>query len=208
MDLPIYSDSTLRSSLQFADLKRLKVSDPLPAWNAADRTIGLMEGATGVAAARAGLNEPNEISMDGFLKLHADLFQGREGAGRLRTTELRPIYRGQDCAPPEFISRSLENLFSWVAADSFNELHPIEKCALAITRIADIWPFEFGNLTAGIVFANTFLKQANLTPFFVRPEHVREFEGVVAQSLSIETQPLINAIYQTVRREMEALAQR
>jgi hypothetical protein len=205
MDLPIYSDSTLRSSLQFANLKRLNVPDPLPAWNTADRLIGAMEGAAGVAAARDGLNE---MSMNGFLKLHADLFEGREGAGRLRTTELRPIYRGQDCAPPEFIGRSLENLFSWIAADSFNELHPIEKCALAITRIADIWPFEFGNLTAAIVFANVFLKQANLTPFFVLPEHVREFEGVVAQSLSIETQPLINAIYQTVRREMEALAQR
>jgi hypothetical protein len=52
---------------------------------------------------------------------------------------------------------------------------------------------------------NVFLRQANLTPFFVERQHMQEFEKTIAQSLSIETQPLINAIYKTVRREMEAL---
>src|SRR5262249_39614383 len=128
------------------------------------------------------------------------------GAGSLRRRELDPLYRGQDCAPPEFIERSVDNLVNWIGAESFGEIHPIEKSALAITRIADIWPFEFGNLTTAIVFANAFLKDAGLTPFFVEPKHLPEFEKIIAQSLSIETQPLVNAIYKTVRREMESLA--
>ena len=205
MDLPIYSDSMLRSSLQFADLARLKVNDRTPAWEKADRFIAQLEGASGVAAARAGLKE---ISKDALLVVHSVLFQCREGAGHLRVNELRPLYRGQDCAPPEFINRSLDNLFSWITAESFNEIHPIEKCALTITRIVDIWPFEFGNLTVGVVFGNAFLQGAGLTPFFLEPKHLPEFEKIIAQSLSIETQPLVNAIYKTIRREMEALATR
>ena len=205
MDLPIYSDSMLRSSLQFADLGRLKVDDATPAWEKAGRFIAKMEGARPGAAARTAVPE---ISKNALLALHSELFQNREGAGHLRTTELRPLYRGQDCVPPEFIDRSLDNFFSWIGAESFNEIHPIEKCALAMTRIVDIWPFEFGNFTAAVAFANAFLRGAGLTPFFVEPKQMPEFEKVIAQSLSIETQPLVNAIYKTVRREMEALATR
>jgi hypothetical protein len=46
------------------------------------------------------------------------------------------------------------------------------------------------------------LNDAGLAPFFVLPEHKSEFEKVVANSMIIEMQPLINAIYQTVKREM------
>ena len=53
-----------------------------------------------------------------------------------------------------------------------------------------------------IVFANKALNDAGLAPFFVLPEHKPEFEKVIASSMIIEMQPLINAIYQTVKREM------
>jgi hypothetical protein len=96
----------------------------------------------------------------------------------------------------------MDNLEVWLAADSFRDIHPIERCALTITRIVDVWPFEFGNLTTAIVFANKSLNDAGLAPFFVLPEHRREFEQAVANSMTIEMQPLINAIYQTVKREM------
>jgi len=56
--------------------------------------------------------------------------------------------------------------------------------------------------------ANIGLRQAGLAPFFVLPEHRKEFNTVIAQALTIETQPLVNAIYNTIKREMEALAAR
>jgi hypothetical protein len=40
----------------------------------------------------------------------------------------------------------------------------------------------------------------------VLPEHRKEFTTVVAQAMAIETQPLVNAIFNCVKREMEALA--
>jgi len=198
-DLPVYSNAMLRTGLQFADLDRFKGPDLTEVWTKSDLQIARMEGASDVAVARAVLDQ---CTKNELLKVHALLFQARAGAGQLRNTELRPIYRGQDCAPPEFIEHSLDNLEKWLAADSFREIHPIEKCALTMTRVVDIWPFEFGNLTTAIVFANHALKEAGLAPFFVLREHQGEFEKAVANSMSIEMQPLINAIYQTVKREM------
>ena len=59
-----------------------------------------------------------------------------------------------------------------------------------------------------LIAANVCLRQASLSPFFFAPEHAKEFSTTVAQALTIETQPLVNAIYNTVKREMQTLASR
>jgi len=204
-DLPIYSETPLRTGLQFAELERLKGPDAARAWVLADTQIALLEGASGVFAARESLTAP---SKDSLLQLHALLFPDRPGAGQLRKTSLKPLFRGQDCAPPEFIERSLDNMVVWLTAESFTQIHPIEQCALTMTRIIDVWPFEFGNLTAAVVFGNLPLRNAGLTPFFVLPEHKGEFEKAIAHAMTIDMQPLVNAIFRTVKKEMESLAKR
>ena len=55
------------------------------------------------------------------------------------------------------------------------------------------------------MLANVGLRQAGLAPFFVIPEHKKEFMTVVAQAMAIEMQPLVNAIFNCIKREMEAL---
>lgn len=202
-DLPIYSDIPLRTGLQFAALESLKGRDDSAVWNRAGAFIAAMEGGTGAGAARAGLTG---ISKEAVLGAHALAFPERPGAGELRKTGLQPLFRGQDCAPPEFIDHSIDNLVAWLTAESFTQIHPIEQCALAITRFIDVWPFEFGNFTVALLFGNLALRRAGLTPFFVLPEHRREFERTIAQAMTIDMQPLINAIFQTVRKEMQALA--
>jgi len=201
-DLPIYSNTMLRTGLQFADLARFENLNLSEAWSKSDEHLAKLEGASNVAAARSALQGSTKSEL---LKVHGVLFSARPGAGQFRSLEIPPLYRGQDCAPPAFIERSIDNLEVWLAADSFKEIHPIERCALTVTRIVDIWPFESGNLTTAIVFANKALSDAGLAPFFVLPEHKNEFEKVVASSMIIEMQPLINAIYQTVKREMTQL---
>jgi hypothetical protein len=204
-DLPIYSETPLRTGLQFAELERLKGSDTSAVFPQADAWISAFEGATGVTAARESLTV---VSKDALLRVHALLFQNRTGAGLWRRTPLKPFYRGQDCAPPEFIERSVENLMTWLTAESFTQIHPIEQCGLVMTRIIDVWPFEFGNMTAAMVFGNLPLRNAGLTPFFVLPEHRSEFDKAISQAMTIDMQPLMNAIYRTVKKEMEALAKR
>jgi fido (protein-threonine AMPylation protein) len=199
-DLPIYSESMLRTRQQFADLERLKGLDLTPSWDKSDEHLEQMEGAVNVRSARSMIQEP---SKSGLLTIHKLIFAGREGAGELRRSISKPLFRGHDCPDPQFIERSLDNFFTWMTAESVSEIHPIEKAALVLSRIVDIWPFEFGNLTTAIVFANLFLRRAGLAPFFVRSEHLKEFNTVIAQAMSIETQPLVNAIYRTVKAEMQ-----
>ena len=204
-DLPIYPEAPLRTGLQFAELEKLKSAHTFASLPKADAWTSALEGAAGVEAARESLNP---LTKHGLLHAHAVLFPNRAGAGHWRQTPLKPLYRGQDCAPPEFIERSVDNLMTWLSAESFTQIHPIEQCALAMTRIIDVWPFEFGNLTLALLFGNVPLQKAGLTPFFVQPEHRAEFEKVIAQAMTIDMQPLVNAIYRTVKKEMEALAGR
>ena len=202
-DLPIYSDSMLRTRLQFAGLEPLKDRDVNTAWLKSDKNLERVEGAANIGQARQMVNE---LTKAGLLQMHAIVFKERAGAGELRHGAIKPRYRGQDCPAPQFIERSLDNFFKWLTAESMAEIHPIERAALVLTRVADIWPFEFGNLTMSIVAANFVLRDASFAPFYVRREHAKEFETVIAQAMTIETQPLVNAIYNTIKREMEALA--
>jgi len=186
--------------MQFADLDRFKDVDTTPVWQKADDFLAKLEGAANIRQAR---EQALEQTKSALLQIHSTAFDGV-----LRRSSMRPLFRGQDCPDPEFIERSLDNFVNWMTAESVAEIHPIERAALVITRIADIWPFETGNLTVAILFANIGLAKAGLPPFFVRPEHQREFQTVIAQAMTIETQPLVNAIYKTIKRELESLAAR
>ena len=204
-ELPIYSESILRTRLQFQDLERLKGFDSASVWEKSDSMIEQFEGAINVAKAREQIQE---LTRSNLLSSHSILFSGRNGAGVWRSEPLKPLYRGQDCPAPEFIERSIDNSVNWLTAESVSEIHPIERAALVLTRIADIWPFQFGNLTVALMAANACLRQAGFSPFFFPPEYAREFNKTVAQAMAIETQPLVNAIYNTVKREMQALGNR
>jgi fido (protein-threonine AMPylation protein) len=197
-DLPIYSESMLRTRLQFADLDKLRNIDTASIWEKSDKLLEQLEGGSDVRRARENVQAATKA---GLLEIHSTVFDGV-----LRQRSLQPQFRGQDCPDPQFIDRSLDNFFNWLTAESVAEIHPIEKAALVLSRIVDIWPFNQGNLTVAIMMANIGLRQAGLAPFFVLPEHKKEFNTTVAQAMSIETQPLVNAIYRTIKREMEALA--
>jgi hypothetical protein len=82
-DLPIYSDTPLRTGLQFAELERLKGADVSLAFPQTDAWISALEGATGVTAARESLTT---FSRDGLLRIHALLFPDRAGAGPVETS--------------------------------------------------------------------------------------------------------------------------
>ena len=202
-DLPIYSESILRTSRQFSDLDRFKSHDISPIWEKSDRLIEELEGGVNARGAREAVQEATKA---GLLHIHRTMFGRTVFGGHLRKQSVAPLFRGQDCPDPEFIDRSLDNFFGWLTAESVAEIHPIERAALGLVRIADIWPFDTGNLTVAIMLGNIILAQANLPPFFVLPEHKREFTAIIGQAMTIETQPLINAIYKTIMRELEALA--
>src|SRR5207237_1643674 len=65
-DLPIYSESVLRTRLQFADLDRLKGADLTPVWEKADRFIEQLEAGRNVRQARESVQE---MTKQGLLKI-------------------------------------------------------------------------------------------------------------------------------------------
>jgi fido (protein-threonine AMPylation protein) len=197
-DLPIYSDSMLRSRLQFADIERLKHVETGSIWEKSDPFIEQLEGGKNVRQAREAVQV---LTKAGLLEIHSIVF-----GGGLRREAMKPLFRGQDCPDPEFIDRSLDNLLTWLTAESVAEIHTIERAALALIRVVDIWPFGSGNLSTAIIFGNVILRGSGFPPFFVLPEHKRELNTIIAQAMMIETQPLINAIYKTIKRELEAIA--
>src|SRR5579884_3300827 len=114
-DLPIYSDSMLRTRLQFADLERMKGVDTSSVWEKSDRMIEQFEGAINAGQAR---KQMQDITRSNLLSAHSILFSGRQGAGVWRGESLKPLYRGQDCPAPEFVERSIDNFVNWLTAES------------------------------------------------------------------------------------------
>src|SRR5262245_14037231 len=70
-DLPIYSESMLRTRLQFADLERFKHLDATPIWEKSDPLIEQFEGGTNVRRARELVMEPTK---SGLLEIHSIVF--------------------------------------------------------------------------------------------------------------------------------------
>ena len=198
-ELPIYSDMLRRGPDPFADLKNLEEVDLTTCWERFDRLIDLGESASDVKHARESLTAPTK---EVLLRLHERMFSGREGAGALRGSVTTAMFRGQDCPEPEFVDRSLDNFERWLTADSFMEIHPVLQAALVLTRLVDIWPFEFGNRTTAVVFCNHFLAEAHLPPFFILPENVEEFDRVLEPAITMQTQPLVTSIYESMQREL------
>src|SRR2546422_9119404 len=116
-DLPIYSESVLRTRLQFADLEKLRNVDTAPVWEKSDMFIGQFEGAVDVRLAR---EELIAFSKPNLLRAHAILFSRRDNAGILRREPLHPVYRGQDCPPPPFIYPPLQKFFQCLGAGSYS----------------------------------------------------------------------------------------
>src|SRR5262245_30662007 len=123
-DLPIYSESMLRTHLQFADLGRFKHVDTTSIWEKSDTFIEEFEGGANVRRARETANEPTKATL---YEIHSIVF-----GGPLRQLAMKPLFRGQDCPDPEFIDRSLDNFFNWLTAESIAEIHAIERAALVL----------------------------------------------------------------------------
>ena len=86
-DLPIYSESVLRTRSQFADLEKLKSVGTATVWEKSDKFIEQFEGAVDVRHARESLTA---LTKPNLLHAHAILFSGRENAGILRQDLILP----------------------------------------------------------------------------------------------------------------------
>jgi fido (protein-threonine AMPylation protein) len=198
-DLPIFSEAMFRGANRFDSVDRARGMNLDPVLERFDRMLDHGEGNAPAGDARRALAGGSPSAL---LAVHRLLFPGREASGELRVSAVAAIYPGQDCPDPEHIAASLRTLGQWMEAESFGEMHPIEQAALVLTRIVDVWPFEYGNRTAAVVFANQRLLSAGYPPFFVLPDQLGEFEQILHRAIRMETEPLVRAIYKCMEREL------
>ncbi len=199
-DLPIVPAPDFRRSHRFPDLDRFVNLDLSPSLERFDARVSQRDGIGDVARARQVMTDPGK---SGLLQIHRALYHPRPGAGQLRQSPVPAIFSGQDCPEPEFIDRALDNFGRWLSADSFLEIHAIEQAGLTLTRIVDIWPFDFGNRTAAVIFSNFFLIRAGYPPFAIISGQEEDFAGVLAAAIRMQTEPLVRAIYNSIIRELD-----
>jgi fido (protein-threonine AMPylation protein) len=197
-DLPIYPD--VRRTHRFPHLDVAPQFDLPAALERFDRIWSQRDRVGGLSQARSAMTEAGKV---GLLDIHRALFHPHVGAGQLRQSSVSARFIGQDCPEPQFVDRALDNFEQWLVADSFVEIHPIEQAALSLTRLIDIWPFDFGNLTASVVFANFFLLRAGYPPFLVLPDEEDGFSNALSAAVRMQTEPLVQAIYTSILRELE-----
>ena len=199
-DLPTKPNLDFRRSHRFADLDRIANLDLTPSLERFDAVLSQRDGIGDVARARSVMTDPGK---SGLLQIHRHLFHPRPGAGQIRQSPVPAKFSGQDCPDPEFVDRALDNFERWLSADSFLEIHAIEQAGLVLTRLVDIWPFDFGNRTAAVVFANFFLVRAGYPPFAVLPGQEEAFADILAAAIRMQTEPLVGAIYKSIIRELD-----
>ena len=89
-DLPIYSETPLRTGLQFADLERLKGADTSAVWVQADARIAALEGRIRSSRARARESE-SAFTKEASCTLTPCLFPDRAERGQMEAERTRSL---------------------------------------------------------------------------------------------------------------------
>ena len=143
----------------------------------------------------------NTLSSSDLLETHRLMLEGIAlSAGKFRESEIKPLGVGHEPTEPEMIPSVTENALEWFSSDSFQEMHEVEKTALVLIKLIDIWPFEEGNGRTLRLFANIFLLKAGYPPAIIPPERASQYAVAIQHSLRFHTQPLIDLLTDSVDR--------
>jgi len=115
-----------------------------------------------------------------------------------RTFTIKPLIEGQDPPEWEVIPELVKNALEWFQADSFNELHEVEKAALALIKLIDIQPFDQKNGTTLRLFSNIFLLQAGYPPAILRSDQADSYALAIKEALCFRTGPLVDLLTESV----------
>jgi len=86
----------------------------------------------------------------------------------------------------------------WFNSDSFHEMHEVEKTALILIKLIDIWPFEEGNGRTLRLFANFFLLKSGYPPAIIPSDKAPQYAAAIQNSFRFHTQPLIDLLTEAV----------
>lgn len=226
MDLPIFSDN-LKSSASWADLlARARV-----AWDEARqspemrgqieararheqveqalRRVGqgidgprLLEAAKQVSAWAA--DPEAKFDVERLLDLHRTITGAAKGADVLRKTEPLPINAMHDPTPALLLPRMLDNAFDWFNAESFKDLHPVERAAVVYLRLLDLHPFPSHTETTATLAASFYTEREGLPPLVIGADDttLARYARALEAAFRMLTQPLVEFFAEMLKRTM------
>jgi len=226
MDLPIFSDN-LKSSASWADLlahgreswdKARQSSDARvqieartrreqieQALRRAEQGIDeqrLLEAAKLVSAWAA--DPEAKLDVERLLDLHRTMVGAPAGADVLRKTEPMPINVMHDPTPALLLPRMLENAFDWFSAESFKDLHPVERAAVVYLRLLDLHPFPAHTETTAALAASFYTEREGLPPLviFTDDTTLARYTRALEAAFRMLTQPLVELFAEMLTRTM------
>lgn len=226
MNLPVFSDN-LKSSASWADqLARARV-----VWDEARQSSDLLNqiesrvrqeqveqalrrGGQGIDEGRLreaanlvsvwAADTGAKLDVERLLELHRTIIGAPASAAVLRKTEALPINAMLDPTPALLLPRMLDNAFDWFGAESFKDLHPVERAAVVYLRLLDLHPFPERNETTATLAAGFYTEREGLPPLVIFADEptLARYERALEAAFRMLTQPLVEFFAETLARVM------
>ena len=143
------------------------------------------------------------LSMDDLLGLHHILLTGKaSGASRFRNYDIESIAEGHEPLEAIFVPDSVENALEWFRAESFQQMHEVEKAALVLAKLVDIHPFEEASGKTIRLFSNFHLLKAGYPPAIISASKSNEYTLALQSALRFHTQPIIDLLTEAMHQAL------
>jgi hypothetical protein len=145
-----------------------------------------------------------KLNVEGLFELHRTLVGAPSGADVLRKTEPPPINAMHDPAPAPLLPRMLDNAFDWFGAESFKDLHPIERAAVVYLRLLDLHPFQANTEMTALLAASFYTERDGLPPLVIFADEttLARYQRALEAAFRMLTQPLVELFAEMLTRAM------
>ncbi len=137
------------------------------------------------------------------MELHHLLVTGKaEGTTRFRETEIEPICAGHEPIESVLVPDVVENALEWFTAESFHQMHEVEKTALMLAKLIDIHPFAEANGSTIRLFSNFYLLKAGYPPAVISASRASEYAIAIQRAFHLHTQPVIDLLTESAHQAL------
>lgn len=140
-----------------------------------------------------------QLDLSDLLDLHRLLVPAGEGSA-LRRQEAKPISSWHQPLAPAAIEKALQRFFEWSQSPAFGELHALEQTTLAQVRLYEIYPFERMCEPAVSFFSFSYLGAGGYLPPLYQVEELPAFYDALDQAFNFSTEQLIKLNLQACQR--------
>lgn len=143
------------------------------------------------------------LSAMNLLELHHLLVTGEAvGASRFREHEIESICEGHEPMEAVLVPEVVENALEWFKAESFQQMHEIERTALVLAKLVDIHPFEKANGRTIRLISNFYLLKAGYPPAVISAAKASEYAGAIQGAIHFHTQPIIDLLNEAAHQAL------